>query len=206
MLKPIGQQVVSLTGRFHARALRCAVLFVLLLMTACGGSLYKVKPVVETKMAAGASGAEAGGVGVRAVPLLTDEESQELFEANLPLAGVLPVRVEINNGGGAPVDFKKVRFRLRDAAGREWKYRAPKQAVKRIMDYYAVYLYNPNARRTFEENFSAHALDMSVPLAAGESRRGLIFFQTPKKEPVAGTPGLVLSIEKLAQPLELRLN
>ena len=38
--------------------------------------------------------ADAGGVTIRVAPLLTDEESQELFEANLPLSGVLALRVE----------------------------------------------------------------------------------------------------------------
>ena len=52
---------------------------------------------------------------LRATPLLTDEESQELFEANLPLAGLLPVRMEMVNKGSAPVEMERARFRLRDA-------------------------------------------------------------------------------------------
>ena len=175
-------------------------------MAGCGGSLYKVKPVVEAPVADGAAGAEAGGVRVRAVPLLTDEESQELFESNLLLAGLLPVRVELGNQSGAPIDFKKVRFHLRDGAGRQWKARSAKQAVSRILEANDVFLYNPNARAKFEEDFRAHALEMETPLAQGAERRGLIFFQTPKKEAVSSPRGLVLSIERLPQPLELRLN
>lgn len=184
------------------------MLTVALIQTAaCGGSLYKVKPVVEAPpIADGAAGAEAGGVGVRAVPVLTDEETQELFESNLLLAGLLPVRVEFNNRSGAAIDFKKVRFRLRDAEGREWKARSAKQAVARILEANAVYLYNPNSRAKFEEDFRAHALNVETPLAQGERRAGLLFFQTPKKEPVSSPRGLALSIEKLPQSLELRLN
>jgi hypothetical protein len=34
----------------------------------------------------------------------------------------------------------------------------------------------------------------------------LIFFQTPRKEAVRSPRGLVLIVEKLAQPVALRLN
>ena len=181
-------------------------LAVLLLTAACGGSLYKVKPVVEAPIAEGATGADAGGITVRAVPMLSDEESFELFESNLLLAGLLPVRVEMNNGSGAPVDFKKTRFLLHDAAGRELKMLSVKATVARILKANDVYLYNPNSRAKFEEDFRAHAFDLKTPLAQGELRRGLLFFQTPKKEAVSNPRGLILSIEKLPQPLELRLN
>jgi hypothetical protein len=172
----------------------------------CGGSLYRVKPVVDAPISTTAGTARAGGVELRAVPLLTDEESQGLFEANLLLAGLLPVRVEIANESGAPINFKRARFRLRDQSGKELKYRSPKQAVSRILEANAVYLYNPNSRAAFEAAFRKHALDLETPLAAGQPRRGLIFFQTPKKEPVESPRGLTLTVERLPQPLELRLN
>jgi hypothetical protein len=172
----------------------------------CGGSLYKVKPVVDAPVGSTNGEAVAASVHVRAVPLVSDEESQELFEANLPLAGLLPVRVEIDNEGGEPLMFKRVRFHLRDQTGKEWKYRTAKQSVSRILDANGVYLYNPNARATFATDFRAHAFELETPLAPGQARRGLIFFQTPKKEPVEGARGLVLSIEGLPQALELRLN
>ena len=99
-------------GRLAAASwLMLALVF---LISSCGGSLYKVKPRVDAPITNGRE-ASAGGFTVRAVPLLTDEESQELFEANLPLAGLLPVRVEMMNGSGAELAFKHVRFRLRDA-------------------------------------------------------------------------------------------
>lgn len=177
-----------------------------ILTTACGGSLYKVKPVVRAPIADGASGAEAGGIKVRAMPLLLDEEIQELFEANLLLAGLLPVRAEISNNSGVAVDMKKARFHLRDGDGREWKALGAKQAVARILKYYDVYIYNPHSRAKFEEDFRTHAFNIDTPLAQGEQRSGLIFFQTPKKEAVSSPHGLVLTIEKLPQTVELKLN
>src|SRR5688500_18500535 len=101
-----------------------------LLATSCGGSLFKVKPVIELPPLAGnVKTASAGGVTVRVAPLLSDEEAQDLFEANLPLGGVLPVRLELAFESGVPVETKRVRFRLRDGEGREWKLISPKAAI-----------------------------------------------------------------------------
>src|SRR5687767_12218781 len=110
---------------------RWTVLALVLALTAgCGSSLFRVKPVAELPALPDTSrSASAGGVTVRVAPLLTDEEAQELFEANLPLAGVLPVRMEMAFESGVPVELKRARFRLRDEQGSEWKLIPPKSAV-----------------------------------------------------------------------------
>jgi hypothetical protein len=190
--------------QFHSAAW-CLALALAFIMAGCGGSLYKVKPKIDAPVT-NAKESSAGGFTVRAVPLLTDEESQELFEANLPLAGLLPVRVEMTNESGAQLLFKHVRFRLRDADGREWKVRSAKDVVARILKSDQVYAYNPNSRKKFEQELGAHAFDLKAPMNAGGERRGLIFFQAPKKEEVASPRGLVLTIEGLPQPVELRIN
>jgi hypothetical protein len=179
-----------------------------LLDISCVGSLFKVKPVVELPPLAGnVKTASAGGVSVRIAPLLSDEESQDLFEANLPLSGILPVRLELAFETGVPVETKRVRFRLRDGEGREWKLISPKAAVGRIMKANDVYVYNPNSRKQFEKEFIAYAIDLKSPLSESERRhQGFIFFETPKKEPVESPRGLVLLIERLPQPVEIQLN
>jgi hypothetical protein len=181
------------------------LLWLVVVAAGCGGSLYKVKPKIDAPLVGGKE-ASASGFSVRAVPLLTDEESQDLFQANLPLGGLLPVRLEINNESGAPISFKKVKFRLSDGEGLQWKVRSPKQAVSRIMTADEIYLYNPNSRKKFEEAVSEHAFDLGTPLETGRQRRGLLFFQTPKKEAVASPRGLVLTIEGLPQPVEVIFN
>ena len=186
-------------------ALSLVASLVALVMTGCG-SLYKVKPVVEAPLPETARNGEGGELRLRAAPLLTDEESQELFEANLPLAGLLPVKIEITNQSNAPLEIKRARFHLRDAEGREWKMRSAKDAVSRILSADKITLYNPRSRAKFEEAVRAYVLDTRRPLAPSERRQGLLFFQTPKKEQVRGPRGLVLSIEKLSQPLEVTLN
>lgn len=179
-----------------------------LLMTACGNSLYKVKPVVELPpMPATAQATNLGGLTLRAAPLLLDEESQELFEANLPLSGLLPLRVEMVHNSGETIELKKVRFRLHDGEGNEWKMISAKQAIARILKANQIYAYNPQSRKTFEKEFRAYELDLKSPLTHAERRRsGFIIFQSPKKAAVATPHGLVLSIEGLAQPATLTLN
>ena len=179
-----------------------------LLASACGGALFKVKPVVELPPLTGAlKSANAGGVTIKVAPLLSDEESQELFEANLPLAGVLPLRVELAHESGVPVKLKRARFRLRDGEGNEWKLLPPKQAISRILTANGVTLYNPSSRKQFEEEFVAYALDLKTPLSSTDRRRqGFLFFQTPKKEPVSSPRGLALLAERLPQPVEIALN
>ena len=184
------------------------VLATALLASSCAGSLFKVKPVVELPPLEGnLKTGSAGGVSVRVAPFMTDEESQELFEANLPLSGILAVRLELVFESGVPVEIKRARFRLRDAAGREWKLVTPKQAIAHILKANDIYAYNPNSRKQFEKEFAAYALDLKSPLSDSDRRRqGFLFFETPKQEPVESPSGLILTIERLPQPVEIHLN
>jgi hypothetical protein len=180
----------------------------LVLSTSCAGSLFKVKPAIELPpLAANARSASAGGVTIRVAPLLTDEESQDLFEANLPLGGILAVRLEFAFESGAPVEVKRARFHLIDAAGKEWKLVSTKAAVARILKANDVYAYNPNSRKQFEKEFATYAIDLSDPLSTGNRlRQGFLFFETPKKEPVASRQALTLRVDHLPQPIEIKLN
>ena len=158
-------------------------------------------------MPATAATVDVGSVTFRAAPLLTDEESQELFEANLQLAGLLPVRLGVMHNGGEPLLLKKLKFKLRDGSGTEWKLVSGKQAVSRILSANAVFTYNPNSRKTFEKEFRAYDFDLKSPLTHSERQRhGLIIFLSPQKDPVASPRDLTLSIEGLAQPVSLKLN
>ncbi len=187
---------------------RIGPVLILLSAASCSGSLFKVKPPSALRpLAATAASADLGSISLRAAPLLTDEETQELFESNLQLAGLLPVRVEIVHNSGEPFDLTKVRFHLRDASGTEWKIIPAKQAIGRILKANGVFAYNPNSRKTFEKEFRAYELDLRSPLTHAErQRRGLIIFLSPKKDPVSSPSGLVLTIDGLAQPATLKLN
>jgi hypothetical protein len=176
---------------------------------ACSGSLFKVKPAIELPaLPASAKTAEAGGVRASVALLLSDEESQDLFEANLPLSGVLPLRFEVNyQTGELPLELKRARLHLRDAAGREWKLLSTREAIKRILKANGVFLYNPYSRKQFEKDFGGYAFDLKTPMSPADRRRqGFLFFQTPDKSPVRSPRALVLSISGLPQPLEIHIN
>ena len=179
-----------------------------LMAASCTGSLFKVKPVNELPpLPSNMRSADAGGVTIRVAPLLTDEQSQELFEANLPLSGVLALRVDMNFQSGVPVEIKKARFRLRDSQNREWKLLSAKSAVSRIMKANGVFAYNPNSRKQFENEINAYAIDLKTPLSSGDSRRhGFLFFQTPDKLPVQSGQQFTLSVERLPQPATITIN
>lgn len=138
---------------------------------------------------------------------MTDEETQELFEANLQLAGVLPVRMELVHNGGAPIELKKLKFGLHDDANGEWKFITAKQAISRLMKANGIFLYNPNSRKTFEKEVRAYEFDLKTPLTHEERQRaGMIFFLSSQKEPVASPHGLMLSVTGLSQSVLLKLN
>ena len=179
-----------------------------LLETSCTRSIFKVKPVNELPpLPSNTRSADAGGATVRVAPLLTDEESQELFEANLPVSGVLALRVEMNFQSGVPVEIKRARFRLRDSQNREWKLLSARSAVSRIMKANGIFAYNPHSRKQFETEMNAYAIDLKTPLSSGDSRRhGFLFFQTPDKLPVRSGQQFTLTIERLPQPVTVNIN
>jgi len=190
--------------RFAIATLFCSSI----VFASCSTSLFKVKPATELPPFPSESRtADASGVMVRVAPLLTDEQVQELFEANLPLAGVLPVRVQMDFQSGVPIELKRARFSVRDSQSRTWKPLTPKQAVSRIMKANEVTLYNPHFKKQFETDFSSYGIDLKTPLDSTQSqRRGFLFFQTPDKRPVEFSQKLTLQIERLPQPVSIPLN
>jgi hypothetical protein len=189
------------------------LVFLLFVVTAlgsasCTGSLFKVKPVAELPpLPSNTRSADAGGVTIRVAPLLTDEESQEFFEANLPLSGVLALRVDLAFQSGVPVEIKRARFHLRDSENREWKLLSAKRAVSRIIKANGIFAYNPNSRKQFEKEFGAYEVDLKTPLSSGDARRqGFLFFQTPDKRAVPSGKQLTLSVERLPQPVSITVN
>src|SRR5437899_6381133 len=180
----------------------------LLLNASCGNCLLTVKPASALRaLSASAASANVGIVTFRAAPLLTDEETQQLFESNLQLAGLLPIRLEVIHHGGDPIEFKKLKFRLHDASNSDWKLISAKAAISRILKANDLFAYNPNSRKTFEKEFRAYEFDLKTTFAPAETKRhGILIFQTAKKEPAASPKELTLTIEGLAQPVSLKLN
>lgn len=194
--------------KYRSIASLAPLLSLLLLNASCSNSLFKVKPASALPpLSATAASANVGVVTFRAAPLLTDEETQELFESNLQLAGLLPIRLQVIHHGGESIEIKKLKFRLHDASNANWKLISAKAAISRILKANDVFAYNPNSRRTFEKEFRAYEFDLKTPFTPTETKRhGILIFQTQKKEPVASPKDLTLTIEGLPQPVSLKLN
>jgi hypothetical protein len=201
-------QTMSNENLISKQVFSAVLIGIALLAASCAGSLFKVKPAIELPpLPENAHTASAGGVTVRVAPLLSDEETQDLFEANLPLSGVLPIRLELAFESGVQVETKRARFRLRDGAGREWKLISAKSAIGRILKANEIFAYNPNSRKQFEKEFAAYAIDLKTPLSSSNPRtQGFLFFETPNKLPVESSNDLILQIERLPQPLEIKLD
>ena len=194
--------------KYRSIASLAPLLSLLLWNASCSNSLFKVSPASALPpLSAAAASANVGVVTFRAAPLLTDEETQELFESNLQLAGLLPVRLEVTHHGGDPIEVKKLKFGLHDASNSNWKLISAKSAISRILKANDVFAYNPNSRKTFEKEFRAYEFDLKTPFTPAEAKRhGILIFQTAKKEPVAYPKELTLTIEGLVQPVSLKLN
>jgi len=194
--------------KYRSIASLAPLMYLLLFTASCSNSLFKVKPVSDLPaLPRTAASADLGTLTFRAAPLLTDEETQELFESNLQLAGLMPVRIEIVHNSGEAMDLRKLRFHLHDAANADWKMISAKQAISRILKANEVFAYNPNSRKTFEKEFRAYELDLKTPLTPADGKRqGLLIFQRAKKDPVASPRDMVLTIEGLAQTVSLKLN
>jgi hypothetical protein len=139
---------------------------------------------------------------------VTDEDLlYDTFDANLIVAGVLPVRIALTNSGGDVVDLKKSRFEIQTHAGR-FKSVEAKKAFKRLISYYGISAYSKSGYQESLEAFVSHSIDLTTPLAAAQSRQGLVFFLVPVE--AARQADLTLDIRRLKsksdQAVSLKLN
>jgi hypothetical protein len=185
------------------RALALSALLVLaaLVGSACAGKPFNVKPKPTAPPGNFRSRISTGALELRAGTIRDDDCLYEMFDANLVLAGVLPVKFSIKNSGAGHVDLKPVRFWL-EAAGQRRKPIQPRSAFGRLMKYYKIRAYNPNGYKASKADFASYGFDSGAPLASGESRWGVLFFEPPSGQPPAG---LVLAVKGIAAT-ELKLS
>lgn len=110
-----------------------------------------------------------------------------LFRANMRLARLLPVYVEMKNNDDFSVELKRIRIEADDSTGARLAYLGSKQVINRLYDYYGIRFYPTNPRKEFEERFKQIGFDWSRPLSPGENRRGYVFFELPR-DPHPGGP------------------
>ncbi len=205
----LGSRSHSINAMPRLKIIALMILLVALL-PACGGKPFNVKTSPDIPPPEYAVKAAAGELTVQAAAVTDEDFLYETFDANLILAGVLPVRIKIANAAQEPVDLKKARFEIR-AAGRAYKAINAKSAFKKLISYYGITTYSKLGYKESQTDFASHALDLELPLAAGESRQGMLFFQVPVE--AAQAAGLTLVARRLDakkqkadSSLELKLN
>jgi hypothetical protein len=158
-----------------AFSLTCA-----LLASGCAGKPFDVKVVPKVAPEAVGPASASAGVEMRAAAYWDEEFLLETFDANLILAGVLPVRVDLANGGAAPLAAKKLRLELTDGQGRAFEALDAKKAMKAIESYYALGVQSQTGRKLYQQDFAANAIDLKTDFKPGERRQGLVFFRLPR--------------------------
>jgi len=182
-------------------------------LAGCGGKPFNVKtrPDPPQTQITGGARAESNGVTILAEAVTDEDYLYETFDANLILAGILPVLVKLTNGGEGTVGLKKAKFEIKNAAGRWFEDMDAKRAYKQLISYYGVSIYSKPGYRESRADFSSYALEFEEPLGSGQSRQGMIFFRVPGETVRAN--GLTLSISRLYtngvksdSAVELKLN
>ena len=182
--------------------------FCALAFSGCGGQLYNVTPLPST--APDNIGAtdnkgmnDADGINVHAAALDGDQ-SLERFDANLPLAGVAAVEVDLANRSAVAINPRSLKFQLRDSTGRSFPVLTPKNALKRVMKFYGDAFYRMDARQRTIEAYDATALSLGSVIAPQEMRRGILFFEVQRN--TTKLDGLTLSAAGITPPINVKIN
>jgi hypothetical protein len=179
------------------------------LLAGCVGKPFDVKTQVTLPALAGAPLVESRGIRLQAAAVRDEDYLVATFDANLIMAGILPVNVTIANQTAQPLDLHKARFELRGSEGKAYHAADAKHTFKRLINYYEISTYTKAAYKHSQEDFAAYALDTARPLAMGESRQGMLFFIVP--DGVIRATGFKLIVTRLdatpsADAVELRLD
>jgi len=142
------------------------------------------------------------------IEAMRDEDAlYDTFDANLILAGMLPVSVKVTNSGSEAVDLKQTRFGVTSPEGRTFKSIDSRAVLKRLMAFYEISTYSKAGYKTSRDGLASHQLDTIAPLGPGESREGMIFFRLP--EDIIRRTDLTFVISKLDRTpsdVPLKLN
>ena len=192
----------KLTGRKHQcfsrpelgrKLLILAIALGAVLLASCGEP-FKIKP--KTALPPGRFGAvaRAGAIELQAEPITDEDVLYHVFDANLIMAGLFPVRVVIANTGTSPASIKKASFSVVSSDGISYKPVSGSRAFKRLMRYYEIENYQKFGYRESRDDFLSYSLDVNGALDAGQ-RSGFLFFAVPPDK--AREPGFSLVVKRI---------
>jgi len=149
------------------------------LLTACGGKPFDVKTSPGNSPVSSTGRDDYEGLSVEAAAITDEDYIFETFDANLILAGVLPVKVTMTNQRTEPIEMKRARFEIRSSDSRSYRSVTGKKAFERVFSYYDITITGQHGYKESRSDFESVAFDTIAPLAPGESRQGLLFFIVP---------------------------
>lgn len=162
--------------------MRFAAVLLLLVAAGCASKPFDVKVVPRVEPERVGPAETNGPLVVRAEPIWDEDWLFETFDANLILAGVLPVRIDVRNASSEPVATK----RLKVLPTEPFRHLSAKKARERVETYYGITIRSTTGDKIYKADWAANALDLERPLAPGESRQGFVFLEIPR-----GTAGPV---------------
>jgi hypothetical protein len=181
------------------------ILFIGTLLAACAGAPFKVAPRVEVPVETIRAQASSDRLELRAM-LLGEDEIVKLFDGNLLLAGIIPVRVALTNRSQEVLGTGVLEFKLTDGTGRGFPTVKAKDVMKQLYKYYGVRLYSYAPEQEMRARFLTHGLMLEDRLQPAESRQGLIFFKKEKESPIPEGLRLQLTGSKSVTPLVVTLE
>ncbi|MEW6735769.1 MAG: hypothetical protein AB1489_31040 [Acidobacteriota bacterium] len=187
----------------YKRPLSVVLWLVVLVNTFVACAPFKVVPRVEVPPASITGVVADGALELRA-QLLSEDEVVKLFDGNLWLAGIIPIRVVLTNRGEEVLLTNKFNFQLKDAAGHSFQSIKAPQALEKMRKYYGVRLYSNELYKEMQARFISHSFNLEAAFTPSESRQGLIFFTQTKERPAPA--GLRLELRGATAALALPLN
>lgn len=154
--------------------------FLAFFVGACSREPFRIQPKADSAPEALNAAGSTPVFSIRARALRDENESNDKFDANHLLAGIMLVEVRLENTSGAPLILDGLKFRLRDAKGAEWPSMTPDQSIKRLIKYYGVRAYAVDGFNTFREKYRGYGFPSKGSMAPGASTQGYLFFRMPK--------------------------
>ncbi len=163
--------------------------------------MYQIAPIPQALPIESGQSASNNFIEVTASALLDDDKVFERFDANLVLAGIIAIDVNLMNRSNQSLTPK---FELRDAEGRNYSQLESKRELDQVMKFEGVRVYSKLGKQETLEQLEAIALPKKMTLPSQQQKRGVLFFNT--KRDVAQLHGLRLMVKGIKEPIQISLN
>ncbi len=171
-----------------------------LFLNSCQGPLYKVAPLPQALPIESGKIASNNVIEITAAALLDDDKIFERFDANLVLAGIVAIDVNLVNRSNQSLNPK---FELHDAEGRKFSQLESKKELDRVMKFEGVRAYSKLGKQETLEQLEAIAIPKKISLPAQQQKRGVLFFNV--KRDAAKLNGLRLTVKGMKDELQINL-